>query len=93
MRLTNPTTFTKEREMELLTPQQVARNIFTTIGTLAKWRLKGIGPRFIKLGPRSIAYPKAELQSWLESNLRQSTSGGGKGGRKKQSEQKEVTER
>ncbi len=70
--------------MELLEPTTVAKKLFTTAGTLSKWRLFGIGPKFVKVGPRAVAYPKDELEEWLNSNIRSSTSGGGKGGRKKQ---------
>ncbi len=69
--------------MDLLKDENVAERLFTTPGTLAKWRLKGIGPPFVKIGPRGIAYPKDELERWLQANLQTSTSGGGKGGRKK----------
>ena len=33
-------------------------------GTLANWRVKGIGPRFIKVGNR-VFYFKAENDAWL----------------------------
>lgn len=69
--------------MELLKDARVAELIFTTPSTLSKWRLKGIGPPFVKIGPRGIAYPKDELEKWLKANVQTSTSGGGKGGRKK----------
>ena len=69
--------------MELLKPETVAQNLFTTAGTLSKWRLLGVGPRWVKVGPRAVMYSKAELEKWLEANTRSSTSGGGKGGRKK----------
>lgn len=69
--------------MDLLEPETVAQKLFTTAGTLSKWRLKGCGPRFIKVGPRAVAYPKIELEEWLKANIHSSTSGGGKGGRPK----------
>lgn len=72
--------------MELLKDGTVAERLFTTRGTLAKWRLRGIGPPFVKIGPRGIAYPKGELEDWLQGNLQTSTSGGGRGGRRKAGE-------
>ena len=69
--------------MELITPKKVAEDLFTSKSTLSKWRLKGIGPKFVKIGPRAVAYPKDEIESWLRSNLKTSTSGTGKGGRRK----------
>lgn len=42
--------------------------------TLAKWRLRGIGPRFFKNGPKLILYSRADLEAWLESRGAHSTS-------------------
>lgn len=72
--------------MKILKDETVAERLFTTPGTLSKWRLKGIGPPFVKIGPRGIAYPEEELERWLKANVQTSTSGGGKGGRRKQNE-------
>jgi len=41
--------------------------------TLADWRYKGIGPRFVKVG-RLVRYAPEELQSWIEQNTCPSTS-------------------
>ena len=45
--------------------------------TLRKWRWKGTGPRFVRLGtgPRSrAAYRMADLESWLEARSFKSTA-------------------
>lgn len=38
-------------------------------GTLANWRAKGGGPRFIKLG-RSVLYPLNEVEAFEQDRLR-----------------------
>jgi len=42
--------------------------------TLNKSRLIGNGPPFIKVGTRSVVYRKSDLDEFLESRLRRSTS-------------------
>lgn len=44
--------------------------------TLDKYRLTGEGPTFLKLG-RSVAYDQRDLDAWLNSKRRQSTSDDG----------------
>ena len=41
--------------------------------TLQKWRLQGLGPRFVKLG-RAVRYDPADLQEYLQASRRRSTS-------------------
>ncbi len=41
--------------------------------TLTKKRLSGAGPRYIKLGAR-VLYDRADLDAWLLSSKRTSTS-------------------
>jgi predicted DNA-binding transcriptional regulator AlpA len=40
---------------------------------LEKRRVYGGGPRFAKIG-RGVAYRRADLDAWIESRLRESTS-------------------
>ena len=42
--------------------------------TLTKMRLTGDGPPFVKVGPRAVAYRKADLDAWLQARVRRSTS-------------------
>ena len=42
--------------------------------TLNKTRLTGDGPPFVKVGPRAVAYRKADLDEWLSARVRRSTS-------------------
>lgn len=41
--------------------------------TLMIMRLRGRGPRYVKLG-RRVLYDPADIATWVESNKRQSTS-------------------
>ena len=42
--------------------------------TLAKRRLYGLPPQFLSLGGRAVGYAIDDLDAWLESCRRQSTS-------------------
>ncbi len=42
--------------------------------TLAKMRLRGDGPPYAKAGPRIVVYDVADLDAWLASRRRSSTS-------------------
>lgn len=56
-----------------LTPKETAERLRTTIGTLSNWRVRGDGPRFIKLG-RKVLYPVAELEAFEKRQLRANTA-------------------
>jgi predicted DNA-binding transcriptional regulator AlpA len=45
--------------------------------TLNKLRMTGAGPRFLKISARRIAYDTADLDEWLASKRRRSTSDSG----------------
>ena len=65
-----------EPEMALLSAAQAARVLGVKPQTLAVWRLRGRGPRFIRLGgPRGrVKYDKATLEEWIAERTFQSTS-------------------
>ena len=46
---------------------------------LDRRRTKGGGPAFIRLSARKIAYRRSDLDSWIEAQLRTSTSDAGAG--------------
>ncbi|NYE18114.1 helix-turn-helix transcriptional regulator [Microbacterium immunditiarum] len=57
-----------------LSPEQVARMLpGITTARLAMWRYEGKGPKFRKAG-RSVLYALDEVEAWIESTVRQSTS-------------------
>jgi hypothetical protein len=48
----------------VFTPKQAAQIIGYSTSWLAKRRLDGTGPRFIK-GPKNVSYQRAALEDWL----------------------------
>jgi predicted DNA-binding transcriptional regulator AlpA len=59
----------------LLTPKETAQRLKVSLSWLAKARLRGDGPPYIKVG-RSIRYPEPGLLQWMKSRTRTSTSQG-----------------
>jgi hypothetical protein len=59
--------------MVLLTPKDAARMLKVSLSWLAKARMRGDGPPFIKVG-RAIRYTETSLQQWMKSRQRLSTS-------------------
>lgn len=45
-----------------------------SVSTLAKMRLRGDGPLYMKAGPRVVLYDLTDLDAWLETRKRRSTS-------------------
>lgn len=57
----------------LLRAPEAAECLGLSVSTLAKLRLSGLGPRFIKLS-RVVAYDARDLDAWTASRKRTSTS-------------------
>ncbi|MCM0020304.1 MAG: helix-turn-helix domain-containing protein [Tagaea sp.] len=60
-------------QFDLLEPDELAEALRVTTGTLAKWRLAGGGPRFVKL-PKSVLYDRSDVTEWLESQKMRTTA-------------------
>jgi excisionase family DNA binding protein len=58
---------------ELLTPKEAADYLRMSLSWLAKARMRGDGPPFVRVG-RSIRYPEAALVQWMRAGQRLSTS-------------------
>lgn len=58
---------------DLLFPEDLEASRIASRSTQAKWRLSGFGPAYLKLGSR-VAYRRADVEAWLESRRRSSTS-------------------
>lgn len=54
-------------------PDDAAAYISLSVQRLAKLRLEGEGPVFLKVG-RSVLYRRDDLDTWLRSRARKSTS-------------------
>jgi excisionase family DNA binding protein len=53
----------------LLTPKEAAKLLKVSLSWLAKARMRGDGPPYIKIG-KSIRYSEAALLQWLRSHQR-----------------------
>ncbi len=62
--------------VSLLKTQQAANYLALSVTTLEKYRVYGGGPSFVRLG-RAVRYRTADLNAWLESRVRTSTSDNG----------------
>lgn len=60
----------------LLTPTETAMVLGVSLSWLAKARLRGNGPSFVKLG-RSVRYRKSSIRDYLGARTRSSTSADG----------------
>ena len=59
--------------MNPLPTKEAAPKIGVSPGTLDNWRVKGLGPKFIKAG-RRVLYDPADIEAWKAANRFQSTS-------------------
>jgi predicted DNA-binding transcriptional regulator AlpA len=57
----------------LLTPKEAGARLKFSLSWLAKARMRGDGPPYIRIG-RSIRYSEAALIQWMKSRQRLSTS-------------------
>ena len=57
----------------ILQPPVVAERLHVSLGTLAKWRVYGKGPAYVKIG-RMIGYRESDLEAWIADHVVRSTS-------------------
>ena len=60
----------------LLTPAAVADRLNLSTSTLAKWRVYGRGPSFIRL-ESAVRYPEDALADWIASQPRRASTSDG----------------
>lgn len=58
---------------QMLNEKEVAARWSISPRTLQAWRLKGGGPRFVRLG-RAVRYMVQELEQWVANQTKQSTA-------------------
>ena len=58
----------------LLTEREAAAWAGLSAATLQNWRVKGYGPPWLKLSARAICYRTSDVEAWLASRVRRSTS-------------------
>lgn len=59
-----------------LTPEQLADRLGLSKATLAMWRVRGEGPRFLKFGRTQqarVRYPESAIEEWEIGSLRSNT--------------------
>jgi predicted DNA-binding transcriptional regulator AlpA len=64
----------------LLTEAEAARYIGYKPRTLAGWRYRGGGPVYVATSKTSVRYRLSDLEAWIASRRRRSTSDFGAGG-------------
>ncbi len=57
----------------LLNEDAAAEILGVSVRTLQRQRVRGDGPRYVKIGKR-VLYREEDLQAYIESSIRQSTS-------------------
>jgi predicted DNA-binding transcriptional regulator AlpA len=57
-----------------LSEKEVSIRTGTSPRTWQAYRVRGIGPKYIRLSSRCIRYKWSDVVEWLESNKRSSTS-------------------
>jgi predicted DNA-binding transcriptional regulator AlpA len=55
------------RDVTLLTTRQVAQRLGLADSTLREWRMKLVGPRFVKLNARCIRYDERDIEAYVEA--------------------------
>lgn len=58
----------------LIDEREAAQFLGYTVRALQNWRVRGGGPRFVKVSARSIRYRRRDLIEWAEALLVTSTS-------------------
>jgi hypothetical protein len=52
-------------------PEKLAERLSVSLRTLERWRVNGEGPRFLRVGPRRVIYPVAEIEIWESRRVRE----------------------
>jgi predicted DNA-binding transcriptional regulator AlpA len=58
----------------LIGENEAAAFLGYSVRALQNWRVRGGGPRFVKVSARSIRYRRRDLIAWSEAHLRAHTS-------------------
>lgn len=63
---------------KILIPDEVSQLLRVEVDTLYRWRLKGCGPAFVRMGRGRgrIGYRKSDIDQYLMDSVRRSTSQG-----------------
>lgn len=53
----------------LLTTKEVAAFVGLAEYTLIRYRMDGIGPNYIHLGPRIVRYRRSDIEAWVDKMM------------------------
>jgi len=59
---------------KLINEHEAADYIGHSVRALQNWRVRGGGPKFVKISGRSIRYRRCDLNTWIEARLVRNTS-------------------
>jgi predicted DNA-binding transcriptional regulator AlpA len=62
----------------LLMPIEAAHVLGLSPRTLETWRVRGGGPRYVRMSSRMVRYKRADVLDWAAERTRQSTTSGQK---------------
>lgn len=69
------TTSRKPTDQQIVRVEIAARILGLSKSVLDRWRLKGIGPPWIRLGSKTVGYPLDALHQWIEDNTQRGSRG------------------
>ena len=58
---------------DVLSPEQLSVMIKRSKSTLAKWRMRGIGPPHVKIGPKMVGYRLGAVRAYVAQQERLTT--------------------
>lgn len=61
----------------LINENEAADFLGYSVRALQNWRVRGGGPKFVKVSARSVRYRRRDLNTWVEARLVANTSEGG----------------
>ncbi len=53
----------------LLTTKEVAAFVGLSAYTLTRYRMDGIGPNYVHLGPKIVRYRRSDIEAWVDKML------------------------
>lgn len=59
---------------ELINEDQAAKALAVTKRALRNWRVRGGGPKYVKVSSRCVRYRRGDLIDWTEARIREHTS-------------------
>ena len=60
--------------MTIVTTTEAAKRLGKSPELLRRWRMEGNGPKYTKLGPRTVVYDVADLDEWTADRKSATTS-------------------